>query len=129
MRAQLVHKELYNSCASIYLCGSTFASDKTGYFTGKPQFEKAKALLKEAGYDGKPVVLMLPADFAVLNKLPPVMAQLLKQVGFNVDMQTMDWATLVTRRTKKDPVDNGGWNLFITFWGGVDNSNPMFYAR
>ncbi|MCR6479338.1 ABC transporter substrate-binding protein [Variovorax sp. ZS18.2.2] len=128
MRAQMVHKELYNSCASVYPCGSAFANDKTGYFNGKPQFEKAKALLKEAGYDGKPVVLMYPADFALLNKFPPVMAQLLKQAGFNVDMQSMDWPTLVTRRAKKDPVDKGGWNLFITGWGIADNINPMFYA-
>ncbi|WPH21833.1 ABC transporter substrate-binding protein [Variovorax paradoxus] len=128
MRAQMVHKELYNSCASVYPCGTAFSSDKTSYFTGKPQFEKAKALLKEAGYDGKPVVLMYPADFALLNKFPPVMAQLLKQAGFNVDMQSMDWPTLVTRRARKDPVDKGGWNLFITGWGIADNMNPMFYA-
>ncbi len=128
LRAQLVHKELYNPCASIYPCGSALASDKTGYFTGKPQFEKAKALLKEAGYDGKPVVLLFPADFAPFNKLSPVLAQLLKQAGFNVDMQSMDWPTLVARRAKKDPVANGGWNLFITAWSVADNMNPMFLA-
>ena len=50
---------------------------------------------------------MQPADFAVLNKLPPVMAQLLKEAGFNVDMQAMDWPTLLMRRAKKDPVDAG----------------------
>ena len=69
--------------------------------------------MKEAGYDGTPVVLMLPADMPSLNKYPPVMAELLRRAGFKVDLQSMDWATLVTRRTKSSPVSEGGWNGFI----------------
>ena len=71
---------------------------------------------------------MHPADFGLLNKLPPVMAQLLKEAGFVVDMQAMDWPTLLMRRAKKDPVDQGGWNLFMTGWGASDNMNPMYFA-
>jgi peptide/nickel transport system substrate-binding protein len=57
-----------------------------------------------------------------------VLAQLLKQAGFNVDMQSMDWPTLLTRRAKKDGVDKGGWNLFMTGWGASDTMNPLFFA-
>lgn len=128
MRAQVGNKDLYNTCTSIYPCGSMYASSDTSYFTGKPQFQEARKLLKQAGYDGKPVVLMHPADFTALNKLTPVMAQLLKQGGFNVDMQSMDWPTLLARRAKKDPADKGGWNIFITGWGASDNMNPLFFA-
>ena len=127
-RAQIVHKELWNTCTSIYPCGSLYASDKTDYFTGKPQFKRAQELLKEAGYDGTPVVLMLPADMPSLNKYPPVMAELLRRAGFKVDLQSMDWATLVTRRTKSSPVSEGGWNGFITFWNQADTFNPLFFA-
>lgn len=128
LRAQATFRDFYKPCASIYLCGSVYASDKTGFFTGKPQFEEARKLLKESGYDGKPVVILLPGDAPALNKMPAVYGQLLKQVGFNVDVQTTDWATLVTRRTKKDLPENGGWNVFITFWGGVDASSPISYG-
>ncbi len=128
LRSQLVFGDLYAPCTSIYPCGSPLASDKTSYFTGKPQFEAAKKLLKEAGYDGKPVVLMHPADFGLLNKLPPVMYQLLKQAGFEVDLQAMDWPTLLMRRAKKDAADKGGWNLFMTGWGASDNMNPLYFA-
>jgi peptide/nickel transport system substrate-binding protein len=127
LRAQLVHPELYNGCASIYPCGSNYASD-SGWFTGRPQFAAARALLKEAGYDGKPLVLLYPADYPLLNKFPPVMTQLLKQAGFNVDMQSMDWPTLVTRRASKRTADKGGWNLFITAWASADSMNPLFFA-
>lgn len=128
MRAQMINKDLYNTCTSIYPCGSTIASGDTAYFTGKPQFEKAKQLLKEAGYDGTPVVLMNPSDFTLLNKFPPVLAQLLKQGGFNVDMQSMDWPSLLSRRAKKDLPKDGGWNIFITGWGASDTMNPLYFA-
>lgn len=128
MRAQFVNKDLYNTCVSIYPCDSAYASTDTGYFTGKPQFEKAKQLLKEAGYDGKPVVLLNPSDFPILNKFPPVLAQLLKQGGFNVEMQSMDWPSLVARRAKKDLPENGGWNMFVTGWGASDTMNPLYFA-
>ena len=128
LRAQVTYRDFYKTCASIYLCGSTYASKEPGFFTGKPQIEEARRLLKESGYDGKPVVVMVPSDLAALSRLPVVYAELLKQVGFTVDVQTMDWASLITRRTKKDLPENGGWNVFITYWGGIDASNPVTYT-
>ena len=70
-------------------------------------FEKSKALLKEAGYDGTPIVLMHSTDLAVLNNLAPVAKSLMEKGGFKVDMQSMDWQTLVARRAKKDPPRRG----------------------
>ena len=61
-----------------------------------------------------------------LSSFPPVLAALLKQAGFNVDLQSMDWPTLVTRRAVK--TQQGGWNAFITGWNMPDTINPMFYA-
>ena len=40
---------------------------------------------------------------------PIVAAQLLRKAGFNIDLQTMDWQTLVSRRTSKKPPREGGW--------------------
>ncbi len=62
----------------------------------KPNSEKAKALLKEAGYDGSPVVLMQSTTLPVLTNMAPVTKSLLEQAGFKVDMQSMDWQTVVT---------------------------------
>ncbi|MGT2509604.1 ABC transporter substrate-binding protein [Cupriavidus basilensis] len=123
LRAQALHKENYKPCLSVFPCGTPYASDKAEYFTGKPQFEKARALLKEASYDGTPVVVMAPTDLATITKYPLVYAALLKQAGFNVDLQSMDWGTLLTRRAKKT-----GWGVFITAWGGSDALNPGMYG-
>ena len=72
-----------------------------------------------------PVVLMKPTDLASIQKLPDVAAQLLRQAGFKVDLQAMDWQTLVGRRAKKDPIDKGGWHMFLTAWQGHDIWNPV----
>jgi peptide/nickel transport system substrate-binding protein len=37
----------------------------------------------------------------------------------------MDWSTMLTRRAKKDPVDQGGWNLLHTWATGADLISPM----
>ena len=40
----------------------------------------------------------------------------------------MDWSTLTSRRAKRDPVSEGGWNIFHTWWIGADVMDPMSIA-
>jgi peptide/nickel transport system substrate-binding protein len=87
--------------------------------------KKAKELLAEAKYDGTPIVLMHSTDLAVLTNLAPVAKALLEKAGFKVDMQSMDWQTVVARRAKKDPPNAGGWHAFLTSWTAGDLLNPI----
>ena len=50
----------------------------------------------------------------------------MEKAGFKVDMQSMDWQTLVARRSKKDPPNAGGWHAFLTSWVSADITNPIF---
>jgi peptide/nickel transport system substrate-binding protein len=128
LRTQVGIPELYKICMSVYPCGSPLASEKSLGFTAKSQFAKARELLKAAGYKGQPVVLLHATDNTSLAKLPPVVAQLLRQGGFTVDMKSMDWGSVVARRAKKEPAEQGGWNAFVTYWGTEDALNPINYA-
>ena len=58
--------------------------------------------------------MLQSTDLDVLTNLAPVAKTLLERGGFKVDMQSMDWQTLVARRAKKDPVAQGGWNIAMT---------------
>ena len=89
---------------------------------------KARELLKEAGYDGTPIVMMRPTDLSAITKLPLVAKQQLEAAGFKVDLQQMDWASLVARRAKKEPPAQGGWNLFFTTWSAQDIDSPLTSA-
>ena len=125
LKATIGDPAYYKVCPAAFICGTPNASDKTNGLLIKPDFEKSKALLKEAGYDGTPIVLMQSTTLPVLTNMAPVTKSLLEQGGFKVDMQSMDWQTLVTRRTKKDPADKGGWNAFHTFSVSADALNPI----
>ena len=93
-------------------------------FTGKRDYDAVKKEILAAGYKGEKVVLMAPTDFPILKALADVGADNLQKAGFNVDYQAMDWGTAVQRRAKKDPIDKGGWSVFHTFWGGLDQFTP-----
>jgi len=86
---------------------------------------EAKKLLAQSGYDGTPIVIMAPGDVVTLKAQPIVAAQLLREVGFKVDVQAMDWQTLVSRRVSQKPQTEGGWNLFFTNQVTADVMNPI----
>lgn len=117
--------EMYKVCAAVFFCDTPFASDSNTerVLTRDPQ--KAKALLEEVGYDGTPVLLLHVTDIASHDAAYSVLKPMLEEAGFVVEEQVSDWATVATRRASKEPVADGGWNLFITGWGYIDQINPM----
>ena len=128
LRAQVGIKEFYKPCASMFTCGTPYGSAKGSDIQSKSNMKKAQALLKASGYDGTPVVILKPTDLAAIQKLPDVGAQLLRQAGFKVDLQAMDWNTVVSRRAKKELPSAGGWNMFFTAWVAPDIWNPLTNA-
>ncbi len=128
LKAQIGDAEYYQTCAALFICGTTFASNEgtAPYFHS--DFALSKKLLQEAGYDGTPVLLMHSTDLQVLNNLAPVAKSLLERGGFKVTMVDMDWQSLVARRAKKVPVAEGGWNAFLTSWVAADVLNPVSTA-
>jgi peptide/nickel transport system substrate-binding protein len=125
LRAQVGVKELYRPCASMFTCNTPYASAKGSEIQSKSNPRNGRELLKSSGYDGTPVLILKPTDVAPLQKLPEVASQLLRQAGFNVDLQAMDWGTLASRRAKKEPPAQGGWNLFCTVWAAPDIWHPL----
>ena len=125
LKAVIGDPAYYKTCKAMFVCGTPLESTKGTEGLLESNFAKAKEMLKEAGYDGTPVVLMHSTDLVVLANLAPVAADLMKKAGLNVDMQSMDWQTLVSRRTKKDPPTAGGWNAFLTSWVSADILNPV----
>jgi peptide/nickel transport system substrate-binding protein len=61
----------------------------------------------------------------VLTNLAPVAKSLMERAGFKVDMQSMDWQSVVARRVKKEAPSAGGWNAFLTSWVAADVLNPV----
>lgn len=125
MKAVLGDPEYYKACLSFFACGTTFANDAVFKDKLTSNFNKAKELLKEAGYDGTTVVLLHSTDLFQLTNLAPVAKTLLERAGFKVDMQSMDWQTVVARRTKREAPSAGGWSAFMTSNVATDVADPV----
>jgi peptide/nickel transport system substrate-binding protein len=115
----------WKTCYSVYTCGTPLASE-TGAdaLKGKRDLDKAKQLVKDSGYKGERVVVMTATDQPIVNAQANVIAEELRQIGLNVDLQAMDWGTLITRRASREPVDKNGWSIFCTWLVGPDMINP-----
>ncbi|MBS0517309.1 MAG: ABC transporter substrate-binding protein [Proteobacteria bacterium] len=123
LRAQVGDPSIYKVCDAPMICGTKFGKEY-GDLLIKPNLEKARQLLKESGYDGTPIVMLHQTDLQSSNNVQPVAKQQLEKAGFKVDLQSMDWQTVVTRRAKKEPPSQGGWNIFFTTTITLDADNP-----
>jgi peptide/nickel transport system substrate-binding protein len=131
MVAAIGDPSLWKVCGSIMICDQPFAFQDGADMLNKdiPKAEriaKAKALLAEAGYKGEPVLLMDPATYPVFHAANQVFAQALKEAGVTVQLESMEWGTLTSRRAKKEPLSQGGWSMFFTSNGGLQAANPVF---
>jgi peptide/nickel transport system substrate-binding protein len=67
--------------------------------------EKARKLLRDAHYAGQPVRWITTKEYEYMYKHALVAKQQLEAVGFKIDLQVVDWATLVQRRNKPELFD------------------------
>ncbi|MEI6203085.1 MAG: ABC transporter substrate-binding protein [Enhydrobacter sp.] len=125
LKATIGDAKYYKVCKAVFICGTPLASEEGMADVLNQNAAKAKELLKEAGYDGTPIVLLQSTDLQVLTNLAPVAKSQLEAAGFKVDMQSSDWQSVVARRVKKDAPDKGGWNLMLTSWVAADILNPV----
>jgi peptide/nickel transport system substrate-binding protein len=126
MRTLVGDPKYWKMCPSFFTCGTPMASDAgNALLTGKRDYDKAKQMLAEAGYKGEKIVVMDAVDQPVAHTQALVITEVLKKLGMNVDLQAMDWGTLVTRRASKEPLDKGGYNIFATGWVGADLLDPV----
>ena len=81
--------------------------------------KKALQLLKEAGYNGEPITVLAATDHNTITPATQVLIQAMREAGINLDVQSMDWGSVVSRRAKREPPAQGGWNIFVTTTGTV----------
>lgn len=112
-------------CPAYFLCGTPLESNAAARGLREIDVDRARALLREAGYNGERVVFLNATDSPVNNAVTLTMAENMRRAGLNMDVVAMDWATLSQRRNRREPVEQGGWNLFVTVANVLDAQNPL----
>jgi peptide/nickel transport system substrate-binding protein len=115
-------------CPTFFICGGPNETSAGAEPFRTPDVAKAKQMLADAGYKGEKVVLLVPSDVIYLNAEALIAAQTMRSIGMNVDMQTLDWASIGARRAKRDAPDAGGWNMYVTVAGEFDANSPITNA-
>ncbi len=118
-------KDLYELCPAIFMCGAPYETDVNSARYMKQDPEKAKAFLKEAGYDGTPITFLHPTDQQFQRDMGTILVQALRKAGFTVDDRQIDLATMFSRRNNKGPASEGGWTMFLTAFGGDAMMDPL----
>jgi peptide/nickel transport system substrate-binding protein len=125
MAAMAGDPQNWRTCYSVYACLGSEETRGSDALSSPRDYDKAKKLVAEAGYKGEPVVLLDPADIPQLHAEAAVTADLLqKRLGLNVEVATTEWGTVIKRIYSKNPVAQGGWNVFVTAFAAHDMLNP-----
>ncbi len=109
MAAAFGDPKFYSVEGNHYAKGTPFYSTAGAEHYGKGDAKKAATLVASGKYDGTPIKIMTSQQYEFHYRMALVMAENLKAAGFKVDMQVVDWATLVQRRN-----DPALWDIYVT---------------
>ncbi|ONH82869.1 ABC transporter substrate-binding protein [Roseomonas mucosa] len=112
-----------------FFCPGTAMANETGMEALRGDQAAARKALEAADYKGEKVLLMTPADVQLNAAGSAVVADTLRRSGVNVDEVTMDWGTLLQRRNRKDPIEQGGWSAYVVLNTGADLGSPAVHPN
>ncbi len=116
---------LYHTPLGFFGPGTPMASDAgLAPLTGPRDYARARADLRAAGYNGEPVLLMIPSTSEQSSMMGAVVTDMFKQAGLNVEVYSVEFNAMLQRRNRRGTVAEGGWSAFVTNWVGTDWLNP-----
>ena len=122
-------QSLWSVCESVYTCGAAYGTDAGNAALRAHSPARAAEALKAAGYTGQRTVMIEPSDYPQIHALSLVTADVMTRMGFNLDVVSTDWGTVIQRRASQEPVDRGGWSVFHSTWSGADVVNPAIHMN
>src|SRR5881409_1246550 len=117
------HREFYrmdNSLAPVEI--TTWHTKLSGLPWNEHNRDKAKKLLQEAGYKKEPIRFMTTQEYKWMYDFALLSKQQLEDAGFTIDLQVVDWATLVKRRNNPKEYD-----VFTTGMGNFYDPTHHIY--
>jgi len=121
MLAAMGHKDFFRLDPGILFQEQALHSKTGAALYNQRDKDKAKRLLKEAGYAGQPVRWIVTTEYDHHYKTALVGKSQLEEAGFKIDLQVSDWATVVQRRNKPEL-----WDAFSTAF--IFGAEPTTWA-
>jgi peptide/nickel transport system substrate-binding protein len=112
--------QYYWPCYSVFACGGPYATQAGAEPIVNHDLTRARQLVKESGYDGRPIVVIQVTDIPHVSAAAIVTRNRLESIGFNVILGRMDWSTHLIVRARKEAPERGGWSVLHTYWVAAD---------
>jgi len=94
----------------LYPASPYYAGDMATKYYDRKDPAKAKALLKQAGYNGEKLVLQTNSNYSYMRDSILVLSEQLKEAGVNADVQVIDWMSNSNNLQR----GTGNWNVSTT---------------
>jgi peptide/nickel transport system substrate-binding protein len=120
-------QSLWRTPVGVWSLGKPMSTD-AGTEAMAGDLAKARRLLAEAGYRGERVVVLHAGDYPMISAVGLVAADLLRRMGFNVDVVTLEYAAANQRRNSRNPPAQGGWNVFCGPFNGYNRYDPAAHV-
>ena len=128
MRSVIGNPEFYEICPALITCGTPMANEGGRQWMKEYNPKKALQLMREAGYKGEPITVLHATDHHTINPATQVLINAMREAGLTLDIQAMDWGSVVSRRAKREPPAQGGWSIFVTTASGPIAANPTLHT-
>lgn len=112
LQAAYGDKRFYIAEANHFPQGTPFYSTAGQDVYNKQDAKRGQDMAGKAGYKGDAIRILTSRQYEFHHTMVQVMAEQLRAAGFKVEMQVVDWATLVQRRS-----DSKVWDIYMTHSG------------
>lgn len=120
-------KSLWRTPVGVWSLGKPMSTD-AGTEAMAGDLARARRLLSEAGYRGEKVVVLHAGDYPMVSAVGLVGADLLRRMGFDVDVVTLEYPAANQRRNSRNPPTQGGWNVFFGPFNGYNRYDPAAHV-
>ncbi len=115
--------DYFSTCHAFFPCGLPSSTGQGGDAMAG-NLERGREMLRRSGYNGEKVVIISPTDVPTVQPMGQVTLDLLKRLGMNADLVSMDWGAMLARRASRETPERGGWSIFHTWLRGSDVASP-----
>lgn len=116
--------EYYRTCYSYITCGTAYEDETGKEIMSDFDPQKAYEMMREAGYDGEPIYVLAATDHHTITPAAQVLLNSMREAGLNVNAVSIDWGSVVARRSNRELPEDGGWHIFVTTSSGTTALNP-----
>ncbi|NEG71255.1 hypothetical protein GFD24_03270 [Bifidobacterium ramosum] len=113
--------DLYKNDGALMPEGNPLRSESSLDKYNHQDLDQAKALIKEAGYDGSTIKFLTTKDYPYMYDESVEVQNELQAVGIKTDLQVLDWASVLQKMFQPE-----AWDMIISSYSY--SANPICYS-